>query len=291
MPWIDWFVSDEGHHLPKPVSRWVVLLGRTGYFARGVIYFCIGLLALMAVLGLGGDLTDWEGAMHFLNQLPLGPVLVIAVLLGLISYNLWRLAEGIFNLEHYDRSWYSFAVRCYFIADGIFHGVFAVMLARAVFADGGDAGDEDTAREWTAQVLMQPFGRWLVGLAGVLTAAGGIYLFLRVYWRPFLGELKRNRLPTGVGKLTVCAACAGEAARGLIFVIIGIFLTRAAVRVDPDETRDFGAAMAELAQQPFGPQLLGTVAAGFILYGIYSMVEAFYRRIGRGLAQEAQPQQ
>jgi hypothetical protein len=74
-------------------------------------------------------------------------------------------------------------------------------------------------------------------LVGIATAAGGIYLFLRVYWRPFLGELKHNRLPVGVGPLTICAACAGEAARGLIFVIIGVFLTRAAIRLDPDETK------------------------------------------------------
>jgi hypothetical protein len=99
MPWIDWFASDEGHHLPKPVSRWVVWLGRSGYFARGVIYFCIGVLAMMAVLGLGGDLTDWEGAMQFLRDLPLGTLLVVGVLLGLISYNLCRFAEGVLQDE------------------------------------------------------------------------------------------------------------------------------------------------------------------------------------------------
>ncbi len=37
-----------------------------------------------------------------------------------------------------------------------------------------------------------------------------------------------------------------------------------------------------LAHQPFGPVLLGIVALGLIAYGVYSFVEARYRRVGRG---------
>ena len=38
--------------------------------------------------------------------------------------------------------------------------------------------------------------------------------------------------------------------------------------------------LQELARQSFGSVLLGIVALGLFAYGIYSLVEARYRRIG-----------
>jgi hypothetical protein len=40
------------------------------------------------------------------------------------------------------------------------------------------------------------------------------------------------------------------------------------------------SALVALLQQPFGPWLLGLVALGLIAYGVYSFVEARYRRLG-----------
>jgi hypothetical protein len=38
-------------------------------------------------------------------------------------------------------------------------------------------------------------------------------------------------------------------------------------------------ALQSLAQQPYGPLLLGIVALGFVAYGIHMGVQARYRRI------------
>ena len=46
-----------------------------------------------------------------------------------------------------------------------------------------------------------------------------------------------------------------------------------------DEARGLGGALATLAQQPFGPWLLGLVATGFVLYGLFTMIQARYRRL------------
>ena len=62
--------------------------------------------------------------------------------------------------------------------------------------------------------------------------------------------------------------------------VIGLFLVVAAERHNPHEAKGLGGALRELAQQPFGPVLLGIVAAGMLLYGVYSVVEARYRRVG-----------
>lgn len=53
----------------------------------------------------------------------------------------------------------------------------------------------------------------------------------------------------------------------------------AALRANALEARGLGGALAALAQQPFGPCLLGTIALGLIAYSLYSLSEARYRKI------------
>jgi Na+/proline symporter len=66
----------------------------------------------------------------------------------------------------------------------------------------------------------------------------------------------------------------------VVFTIIGIFLIVAAVKNNPQDAKGLDSALIALVQQPFGPWLLGLVALGLIAYGVYSFVEARYRRLG-----------
>ncbi|MET0375726.1 MAG: DUF1206 domain-containing protein, partial [Rhizorhabdus sp.] len=67
---------------------------------------------------------------------------------------------------------------------------------------------------------------------------------------------------------------AGYAARGLVFMIVGWFLWNAARHASAAEAAGTGQAMAAL---PEGLRIL--VAAGFMLFGVFSIVEARYRKI------------
>jgi uncharacterized membrane protein len=279
MPWIDWFVTEEGHHLPRPVRRWVWWFGRAGIASRGIIYFSIGLLAAMAALKIrGGRTTDAEGAMEAITELPLGGPLVVLIAVGLAGYALWRLAEAIFNLEHLDRSASSKCLRCYYVLDGLFHAAFAVFVVMALQPDG--QSDGESTRAWTAQLMSQPMGRWLVGAVGVGTILSGLYLFVRACSHKFSDEWHDRHMGRGLTRGCSILARFGEVARGVIFVMVGFFLTRAAWRFDPDDARGLGESLQILASQPLGRGLLGVTALGLIAYGVYSFVDAAYRRLG-----------
>lgn len=71
----------------------------------------------------------------------------------------------------------------------------------------------------------------------------------------------------------------GYAARGVAFAIIGMLLAAAGLHARPEEARGLGGALTTLAEQPFGPWLLGAVAVGFVAYGAFMLVQARYRRI------------
>jgi len=65
--------------------------------------------------------------------------------------------------------------------------------------------------------------------------------------------------------------------------LIGGFLLLAALRYNPSEARGLDGALTSLLNRPFGPWLLALVALGLVAYGLYSVFEARYRRMVRGL--------
>jgi hypothetical protein len=67
--------------------------------------------------------------------------------------------------------------------------------------------------------------------------------------------------------------------RKIDFAIIGVLLLAAAIWARPEAARGLGGALATLAEQPFGPWLLGVVAVGLAAYGVFLLVEARYRRM------------
>jgi hypothetical protein len=71
----------------------------------------------------------------------------------------------------------------------------------------------------------------------------------------------------------------GIGARGVVFAVIGAFLTRAGFAHNADKAADTGEALTAIGQQPFGRWLLGAVAVGLIAYGVYEVVQARYRVI------------
>ena len=65
----------------------------------------------------------------------------------------------------------------------------------------------------------------------------------------------------------------------VVFGLIGWFVIKAAIEFDPDKAVALDGALAKVAHAPYGPALLGLVAAGLIGFGAFSLVESRYRRV------------
>jgi hypothetical protein len=68
-------------------------------------------------------------------------------------------------------------------------------------------------------------------------------------------------------------------ARGVVFAIMGFFITMAGLRHDPTRARGLEGALDALASQTYGQWLLALAAVGLASYGVFSMLSAKYRRI------------
>ncbi|MGZ6826078.1 MAG: DUF1206 domain-containing protein, partial [Mycobacteriales bacterium] len=114
---------------------------------------------------------------------------------------------------------------------------------------------------------------------GLAVVGGGLWMAYRALSKKFLDKLD---LPAGswltrelAGKLGLV----GLLGRGLVFCLIGGFLVDAAVTFDPDKAKGLDASLKTLAQQPFGTVLLLAAALGLLAFGLWSFVEARYRRV------------
>jgi len=264
-------------------SKWMTGFARLGYAAKGVVYIIIGFLAAKLAIGQGGTATDQRGALHIIYDQPFGKFLLIVVAIGLLAFALWSLIQAIYDTEGEGRKAKGIIARIGYAVVGITYGILAFGAYQLATGTGnGGQSTTSTTQDWTAKLLQLPFGVALVVIVGLVVLGIAIYLYARAYRAKFQRRLNLATLSIQVKKLVVFLGRLGYAALGVVFTIIGIFLIVAALQYNPQKAKGLDAALGELQRLPFGPFLLGIVALGLIAYGIYSFLEARYRRLGRG---------
>ncbi|WP_018262803.1 DUF1206 domain-containing protein [Methylobacterium sp. WSM2598] len=261
-------------HEPRPPL--LEILARAGYGARGLTYCLVGGLALLAALGEGGRTGGSRSALMVLLDKPFGRLMLGAVAFGLMGFALWRWIEAATDADRRGRSARGLAVRAGHGVSGVIYAGLAVSVARAALGWGGSGPQDQTARDWTAWLLGEPFGAVAVAAAGAVVIGAGAGFLLKA-WR---GDVTRQlALPVDARSWAGAAGRLGYAARAVVFWLIGGFLILAAVESRSSEVRGLGGALAALRDQPYGPVLLGLTAAGLAAFGAFGLVQARYRRI------------
>lgn len=245
------------------------ILARWGYAARGVVYLLLGVIALW---GVGGQASP-EGAFSTILGQPMGRVLLAAVALGLVGHVLWRLAQAFLNADHQKPGVKGLAARAGNLGSAFGNGALAVAAISMALGSGGGSGSNGGAISW---FMGQPFGPWLVGAAGLaLMAAGAVQV-----WRGSSGKFRNRIHLPGEASPALAAICvAGLVARGLLLAITGGFVVYAAIRLDPGEAGGMAQALDWIRTLPFGAALYALAAVGLVAFGLYSLIEARYRRL------------
>lgn len=240
---------------------------RLGFAARGLIYIMIGYLAIEA-----GRATGTSGVLdHFGNSGPARIALAV-VALGLLAYGAWRISEAALDIEGHGDDAKGVAVRIAHGLSGIAHlllGFLALGLSLDLLAGGGQDGER--AQSLTAWLLDLPAGELLVRLVGVGFMAAGATQIVKAVRLGFLKQLEaeaaRREWVKWSGRL-------GYLARGLLFFLVGIFFWQAGATSDAEEAGGLGDALGALSGTT-----QAAVAGGLVLFGVFSLVQAIYRRI------------
>jgi membrane protease YdiL (CAAX protease family) len=264
-------------------SKWMSMLARLGYAMKGVVYLIIGWLAVELAIGHGGAATDQRGALRTIYEQPFGKFLLVIVAIGLIGFAIWCFIQAVFDTEAKGKDAKGIIARIGYAIVGIaYAGLAYGALQLALGTGNGGKSSTQQTQTWTALLLKQPFGVALVVIVGLVVLGLAVYLYAKAYTAKFQNRLGLTDVAARLRKWVVGLGRFGYAALGVVFTIIGIFMVVAALQHNPNDAKGLDSALQELLHQPFGPVLLGIVALGLIAYGIYSLVEARYRRVGRG---------
>jgi multisubunit Na+/H+ antiporter MnhC subunit len=271
--------KDQTERMAKQAAAhpWVEKLARFGFVAKGSVYAVVGLLAAQTAFGAGGKKTDTQGALQTIVTQPFGKFLLGLVAIGLLGYALWRLVEAIMDPENKGTDAKGIIQRLGYAGNGLIYAALALTAVKILMGTGG--GSSNTQRDGTARLLAQPFGQWLVGTIGAIVIGVGFYQFYEAYTAKFRQKFKLHEMSETEKIWATRSGRFGLAARGVVFSIIGFFLIQAARQANPNQTKGLGGALEALAQQPYGPWLLGLVAIGLIAYGFYYIAQGRYRRI------------
>lgn len=261
-------------------ASWIVRAARLGYAAKGLVYLIIGALAVMAAAGSGGRTTDARGALRVLDTGRAGHVALALVGVGLLGYALWRLIAAATGAEGQGSGAKGVAVRVGQAARGVIYGSLGIEALRQLAAAASPS--RGAAEDWTARVLAAPLGRWAVGAAGIAVIGYALYQLYRAGWKDPRKHLDLSGAGPGAAAWVVRLGRFGIAARGIVFVLVGWFLIRAARERAPEHAGGIGDSLATLAAQPNGRLLLGVVAVGLGAYGAFQLANARYRRMRLG---------
>jgi hypothetical protein len=105
-------------------------------------------------------------------------------------------------------------------------------------------------------------------------------------WNGYCGVEKKFLKDWMTGKMSTAkqswgsrAGVVGLLARMVVFVLIGIFLVKAAYDYSPREAIGLDGALQKLVNHSYGSWLLGIVGAGLLAYAVFCLFEARYRKV------------
>ena len=255
----------------SPAAR---ALARVGLTARGVLYILIGLVAILVAFGLSSREADQTGALQLLAGTPFGLFMLWLLGIGFAGYALWRLSEAAFGVTGEG---YGAGPRLKSLLRAAIYAFFAYLTFQVI---AGSAGSQKKKQQdLTAKVMHHTGGRWIVGIVGAIIVIAGVTLIIEGIRRKFLMYLQLGQLRPQTRRVVERLGMIGISARGAVFALAGVLVVEAAVAHKPGKAGGIDKALLTLRNQPFGEFLLALAALGLIIFGVYGLCEARWRKV------------
>lgn len=256
-------------------NPWLERVTQIGWIAKGVVYTFMGVTAFQIAqqdqpTDQGSDDASPQGSIGRIAEAPFGRVLLAVLTVGLILYAAWRLLSVAIIRGHELRDW---ADRVGYTFSAIFYLLLAYTAGKAAIS-GVDPEESNSVESLSKSLLETTAGRWILGIGGVATmAVGAFFVIHKGLQRSFVDDLDGVSATIGANrpkrKALVIAGIAGWVGRGLVTIMVGFFVVRAAVRFDPNDARGFDRALRQVAGTGVGSALVVVSAIGLILYGLF----------------------
>jgi Domain of Unknown Function (DUF1206) len=261
-------------------SRAVEAMARGGLAARGLTYLIIASIAAQIAVGKPAQSADQNGAIEDVAARPFGRFLLIALALGFAAYALWRWSVAtVGNPGAGAKSTAEKSVRRLgALASGL---VYAGLCVSTIVVVAGHSASSSTQQQQstTAWLLGLPLGHALVIAIGVGVVIAGCAVIWFACSRKFERNLASEKMGPRTRTWATGLGVAGNGAVGIVLGLVGIFVVQAADANNAGASKGLDQTLRTVAAEPYGTALLLAVAVGLVAYGLYSFVEARFRRV------------
>jgi hypothetical protein len=237
---------------------------RAGYAARGLVYLMLGYLTL-ATHRSEGTSTVLED----IRNLPAGAPLLAMTAFGLAGYGIYRLYCAALDLDGKGDDPKGIVQRVGQAVSGVAHLGLCYLAGRIAFV-GDESAGQDRSAEAARTALTIPGGEVLI----IIVAAGFALAAVQQVVKAVTGDFMQL-MDADAPNWTDAAGRIGYAARALVFAILAWNISWAAFGGGTRELT-FQAALDALRQVNW---LYAAVASGLLIFGVFSLVMARYRRI------------
>ena len=156
------------------------------------------------------------------------------------------------------------------------------MLAVTAFSVvlGSRTSQGSPQRGMVAWAMSLPAGQVLVGAIGLVVVGIGIGLAVEGARGKFLAYLDDSEMSPRTRTVVRVLGTVGSVLRGCVVVLIGVVLVLTAVANDASMATGIDGAFQMIARIPWQRPQLVVLSAGLVVFGIYGLMEARYRRVG-----------
>lgn len=247
-----------------------------GYAAKGTVYLAIGILAVQATIISDLQASGTYLTLSFIARQPFGKFLVFLLAFSLTGY-VWRRLLQIRQTIRVANSWnlrFILQILGYTMSALSYAGV--AYSALNIFLELGEY--DDRIEDLVSQLFDQAVGEWLILLGGIIVMTIGLTYIYGAYSGSYVSDFKSGDIHHRLEKWATRMGKLGVAARGVAFVLIGIFFIQATIEGNSELAGGLQNALRIIATKPLGWLWLGLIGFGLISYGLYMYVAAIYRR-------------
>lgn len=262
-------------HLPSQASeKWLEHFARFGMISKGVVYCLMGILSILAALGLQREKADKTQAIKVIYEQPFGKVLLILIAFGLLGYVTWRTFQAVKDIEHKGNGVNGVFKRIGYAGSALLYLALGIYAVKLVIERPG--GNGDSRQFIVSKILEYPGGEWFVGIASLVLIGVGIHHMYKAVTGKFMEKVQL--IDPVYRDLFRNIGAAGYISRGIVLCIIGYFLLHAAINSNPQEAHGTREAF-DFLEHTFGNILMSIVALGLAGYGTFMFVRAKYQLV------------
>jgi Domain of Unknown Function (DUF1206) len=264
-------VSGQAEQLGRRAdnSEWMDRAVRVGMVAYGIVHLTIAWLGIQLALGDHSGSASRNGALNQLSKQPFGEFVVWVVAIGMFLLVVWKLLEAFIDFTLEDG-----AKKVVKPVTNVFKAIVYGTLGVSALKVATGSKSKSRTSDYTAKLMDQPFGRWLVGLVGLAIIGYGGYLCYRGWSEKFLEHLDAQGRSGDAGNAYRLFGKIGYIAKGIAIGVIGILFVYAAIDHSAKKSGGLDQALHKVLQQPFGPVLLFVISVGIGCYGLFCFARA-----------------